>query len=130
MRRISTRAERLNFQIAYTYDVKDGSAPTDPLRIMPTRSGELSALATLKQVHHVPVIKATHPGRTDDNDVFDKRAKPSAAMHAVKERINEIIRNNVGLEYTAALVYEARQGHLFLRRAKSRIKLLDKVQNL
>lgn len=68
LQRISVlKGERLNFQIIYSYDTTDGPVLSDPIRIAPVISGELTRLASLRAVHHVPVIKATHPGGVDDN---------------------------------------------------------------
>ena len=61
------RGERLNFQIAYSYDTVASPLVYETLRIMPTLSGDLAELATLRSVSLVPVTKTIHPNGTDDN---------------------------------------------------------------
>ncbi len=61
------RGERLNFQIAYSYDTVASPLVYETLRIMPTLSGDLAELATLRSVSLVPVTKTIHPKGTDDN---------------------------------------------------------------
>ena len=63
------RGERLNFQIAYSYDTVASPLVYETLRIMPTLSGDLAELATLRSVSLVPVTKTIHPNGTDDNYV-------------------------------------------------------------
>ena len=68
LERISVlKGERLNFQIAYTYDVIASPHVYEALRLMPVISGELAPFATLRSVAHVPVIKTTHSIGADDN---------------------------------------------------------------
>ncbi len=61
------RGERVNFQIAYTYDMKGGPVPYVAPRLMPTLSGELSKYATLRQIMYVPVNFTAHARGFDDN---------------------------------------------------------------
>ncbi len=67
------RGERLNFQIAYSYDTVASPLIYETLRIMPAISGDLAKYATIRSVAHVPVSKTTHPNGIDDNYV---RATP------------------------------------------------------
>ena len=61
------RGERINFQIAYTYDTKGSPMPYVAPRLTPTISGELIKYANLRQVMYVSVNFTTHVLGTDDN---------------------------------------------------------------
>ena len=63
------KGERLNFQIAHSYDTVDSPAIYETLRLMPTISGELASLASLRCIAHVPVTKTIHYNGIDDNYV-------------------------------------------------------------
>ena len=63
------KGERLNFQIVHSYDTVDSPLIYETVRLMPTLSGELAPLATMRGIAHVPVTKTTHCIGTDDNYV-------------------------------------------------------------
>ena len=63
------RGERINFQIAYTYDTKGSPMPYVAPRLQPKVSGALSKYANLRQVMNVPVTFTTHVLGIDDNYV-------------------------------------------------------------
>ena len=63
------RGERINFQIAYTYDTKGSPMPYTAPRFKPMLSGELAKHADLRQVMYVPVNFTTHVLGADDNYV-------------------------------------------------------------
>ena len=61
------RGERINFQIAYTYDTKGSPMPYVAPKYKPQLSGELAKYANLRQVMYVPVNFTTHVLGFDDN---------------------------------------------------------------
>ena len=61
------RGERINFQIAYTYDTKGSPMPYTAPRFTPKLSGEIAKYANLRQVMYVPVSFTTHVNGIDDN---------------------------------------------------------------
>ena len=61
------RGERINFQIAYTYDTKGSPMPYVAPKYKPQLSGELAKYANLRQVMYVPVNFPTHVLGFDDN---------------------------------------------------------------
>lgn len=63
------RGERINFQVAYTYDTKGSPMPYVAPRYTPKLSGEISKYANLRQVMNVPVAFTTHVLGIDDNYV-------------------------------------------------------------
>ena len=63
------RGERLNFQIATTYDTKGSPMPYIAPKYKPTLSGSLKEYASMRQVMYVPVTFTTHTLGTDDNYV-------------------------------------------------------------
>ena len=63
------RGERLNFQIATTYDTKGSPMPYIAPKYKPTISGSLAEYASMRQVMNVPVTFTTHTLGTDDNYV-------------------------------------------------------------
>ena len=63
------KGERLSFQIVHVYDTVNSPPIYETLRLMPTLSGELASMASLRGVAHVPVTKTIHFNGTDDNYV-------------------------------------------------------------
>ena len=61
------KGERLNFQLASTYDMSIGPAPYVAPRCEPKMSGELAQYANLRQVMYVPVTFTKHALGFDEN---------------------------------------------------------------
>ena len=61
------RGEQVSVQLIYTYDRSNGSYMHASIRPKLNLEGELAKLATVREVHSIPVIKPINNAGTDDN---------------------------------------------------------------